>query len=166
MLAEDGIGLVYGGTSIGLMSVIADATLESGGEVIGVIPQALIDREIAHTGLTDLQIVDSMHERKALMYDLSDGFVALPGGLGTLEELLEILTWCQLGLHVKPTGLLDVIGYFSLLVEFFDHLTAEGFLKEVHRRLLAVEERPERLLAEMRSFVPPPLPRWLTEGER
>lgn len=165
-LAREGIGLVYGGGCVGLMGVLADAALGAGGEVIGVIPKHMTSREIAHYGLTDLRIVDSMHERKALMYDLSDGFVALPGGLGTLEELLEILTWCQLGLHVKPTGLLDVIGYFSLLVEFFDHVTAEGFVQEIHRRLLVVEERPERLLAEMRAFEPPPLPRWLSEGER
>ncbi len=165
-LADQDIGLVYGGGSVGLMGVLADAALEAGGEVIGVIPQHMTSREIAHYDLSDLRVVGSMHERKALMYELADGFVALPGGLGTLEELFEILTWCQLGLQVKPSGLLDVDGYFSRLVEFLDHVTAEGFIKEVHRRLVVVEERPDRLLDEMRAFEPPPLPRWLTEAER
>ena len=165
-LAAQGLGLVYGGGSVGLMGVMADATLEAGGEVIGVIPEHMTSREIAHHSLTDLRVVGSMHERKALMYELADGFVALPGGLGTLEELFEILTWCQLGLHVKPSGLLDVGGYFSRLVEFLDHVTAEGFVKEVHRRLVVVEDRPDRLLDEMRAFEPPPLPRWLTEADR
>lgn len=165
-LAGQGIGLVYGGGRVGLMGSVADAVLAAGGEVIGVIPRHMTSREIAHDGLSDLRVVGSMHERKALMYDLADGFVALPGGLGTLEELFEILTWCQLGLHVKPSGLLDVDGYFSLLVEFLDHMTNHGFVKEVHRRLLVVEERPERVLDEMRAFQPPPLPRWLSEAER
>lgn len=165
-LVAEGVGLVYGGGSVGLMGELADAALAEGGEVIGVIPRHMMSREIAHQGLADLRVVASMHERKALMYDLSDGFVALPGGLGTLEELFEIVTWSQLGLHVKPTGLLDVEGYFSLLVEFLDHLVAEGFVKEEHRRLLVVEERPERLLAELRAFEPPPLPRWLDETVR
>ncbi len=166
MLAGQDIGLVYGGGSVGLMGILADATLEAGGEVIGVIPEHMKSREIAHYDLTDLRIVGSMHERKALMYELSDGFVAMPGGLGTMEELFEILTWCQLGLQVKPSGLLDVDGYFSHLVEFLDHVTAQGFIKEVHRRLVVVEEQPERLLDEMRAFEPPPLPRWLTEAGR
>ncbi len=165
-LAGQGIGLVYGGGSVGLMGVLADAAVEAGGEVIGVIPEHMTSREIAHYDLTDLRIVGTMHERKALMYELADGFVALPGGLGTLEELFEILTWCQLGLQVKPSGLLDVDGYFARLVEFLDHVTAEGFIKEVHRRLVVVEERPERLLDAMRAFEPPPLPRWLTEADR
>jgi hypothetical protein len=165
-LAGQDIGLVYGGGSVGLMGVLADAALEAGGEVIGVIPEHMKSREIAHYGLSDLRIVGSMHERKALMYELSDGFVAMPGGLGTMEELFEILTWCQLGLQVKPSGLLDVDGYFSHLVEFLDQVTAEGFIKEVHRRLVVVEEQPERLLDEMRAFEAPPLPRWLTEAGR
>ncbi|HEY3239523.1 MAG TPA: TIGR00730 family Rossman fold protein, partial [Acidimicrobiia bacterium] len=154
-LAAQGIGLVYGGGRVGLMGVLADAALEAGGEVIGVIPEHMTSREIAHYALSDLRVVSSMHERKALMYELADGFVALPGGLGTLEELFEILTWCQLGLQVKPSGLLDVDGYFSRLVEFLDHVTSEGFIKEVHRRLVVVEERPDRLLDEMRAFEPP-----------
>ena len=165
-LAGQGIGLVYGGGRVGLMGVLADATLEAGGEVIGVIPEHMTSREIAHHDLTDLRVVASMHERKALMSELADGFVALPGGLGTLEELFEILTWCQLGLQVKPSGLLDVGGFFSGLVGFLDHVTAEGFIKEVHRRLVVVEQQPERLLEAMRAFQPPPLPRWLTEADR
>src|SRR6058998_329371 len=162
-LVAAGIDLVYGGGRVGLMGVIADAVLDAGGQVIGVIPDHMSDREIAHYGLTDLRVVGSMHERKALMYDLSDGFIALPGGLGTLEELFEITTWSQLGLHVKPTGFLDVAGYFDLLVAFLDHLTAEGFVKPQHRRLLVAERRPDRLLDALRAFEPPPLPRWLTE---
>ena len=165
-LVAQGIGLVYGGGGIGLMGVVADAVLEGGGEVTGVIPRHMTSREVAHQGLTDLRIVGSMHERKALMYDLSDGFIALPGGLGTLEELFEIITWSQLGLHVKPTGFLDVAGYFDLLVAFLDHMTAEGFVKRQHRRLLVAEGRPDRLLDALRAFEPPPLPRWLTETER
>jgi uncharacterized protein (TIGR00730 family) len=166
VLATQEIGLVYGGGRVGLMGALADAALAAGGEVIGVIPEHMTSREIAHHDLSDLRVVGSMHERKALMYELADGFVALPGGLGTLEELFEILTWCQLGLQVKPSGLLDVDGYFSRLVEFLDHVTAEGFIKEVHRRLVVVEERPDRLLDEMRAFEAPPLPRWLTEADR
>jgi uncharacterized protein (TIGR00730 family) len=165
-VAGQGIGLVYGGGRVGLMGVLADAALEAGGEVIGVIPEHMTSREIAHYDLSDLRVVGSMHERKALMYELADGFVALPGGLGTLEELFEILTWCQLGVQVKPSGLLDVDGFFSRLVDFLDHVTSEGFIKEAHRRLVVVDEEPERLLDEMRAFEPPPLPRWLTEADR
>ena len=164
-LAGQGIGLVYGGGRVGLMGILADAAREGGGEVVGIIPEHMAGREIAHHDLSDLRVVGSMHERKALMYELADGFVALPGGLGTLEELFEILTWCQLGLQVKPSGLLDVDGYFARLVEFLDHVTAEGFVKEVHRRLVVVQERPDRLLDQMRAFEPPPLPRWLTEAD-
>lgn len=155
MLAGQGITLVYGGTSIGLMSVIADAALESGGEVIGVIPKALIDREIAHTGLSDLQIVDSMHRRKARMGELSDGFVALPGGLGTLEEAAEVLTWAQLRIHTKPCGFLNVAGFFNPLLEMFDRAVEEGFLATDHRSMVVVESRPEVLLDRFRTYVPP-----------
>lgn len=165
-LADRGIGLVYGGGSVGLMGEVADAALGAGGEVIGVIPDHMAGREVAHTGLPDLRVVASMHERKALMYDLSDGFVALPGGIGTLEELFEVLTWCQLGLSVKPAGLLDVAGYFARLVEFLDHTTTEGFVKPVYRALLAVEDDPAALLATLAAFEPPPLPRWLQAGQR
>ena len=155
LLAEQGIGLVYGGTSIGLMSVIADAALESGGEVIGVIPQALIDREIAHNGLKDLQIVTSMHERKARMGELSDGFVALPGGLGTLEEAAEVLTWAQLRIHIKPCGFLNVAGFFDPLLVMFDHAVEEGFLSAEHRAMIVVEDNAKALVERFRSYTAP-----------
>jgi uncharacterized protein (TIGR00730 family) len=151
-LAAAGIDLVYGGGRVGLMGVVADAVLAAGGEVIGVIPDHMSDREIAHFGLTELRIVSSMHERKALMYELSDGFAALPGGLGTLEELFEITTWSQLGLHAKPTGLLDVNGFFTPLVAFLDQLVTEGFVSERHRRLLRVAAEPEALLDRLAAF--------------
>jgi uncharacterized protein (TIGR00730 family) len=151
-LVAGGIDLVYGGGKVGLMGVIADAVLDAGGEVIGVIPDHMSDREIAHYGVTDLRVVGSMHERKALMYELSDGFVALPGGLGTLEELLEITTWSQLGLHAKPTGLLDVDGFYSPLVDFLDQLVTEGFVSARHRRLLRVADRPAALLERLAAF--------------
>jgi len=151
-LVAAGIDLVYGGGRVGLMGVVADAVLEAGGEVIGVIPDHMSDREIAHYGLTDLRIVGSMHERKALMYELSDGFVALPGGLGTLEELFEITTWSQLGLHAKPTGLLDVAGFYTPLVGFLDQLVTEGFVDERHRRLLRVAADPAGLLELLAAF--------------
>jgi uncharacterized protein (TIGR00730 family) len=155
LLAEHGIGLVYGGTSIGLMSVIADAALLAGGEVIGVIPQALIDREIAHTGLDDLQIVDSMHARKARMGKLSDGFVALPGGLGTLEEAAEVLTWAQLRIHTKPCGFLNVVGFFNPLLAMFDHAVEAGFLSTEHRSMILVEDSPRALLERFRTYIAP-----------
>ena len=151
-LVEGGIDLVYGGGRVGLMGVVADAVLAAGGEVIGVIPDHMADREIAHYGLTDLRIVPTMHERKALMYELSDGFAALPGGLGTLEELFEITTWSQLGLHAKPTGLLDVEGFYGPLVAFLDRLVTEGFVSERHRRLLRVAADPATLLARLAAF--------------
>lgn len=151
-LAAAGIGLVYGGGRIGLMGEVADAALEGGGEVIGVIPDHMSGKEIAHDGVTDLRIVGSMHERKALMYELSDGFVAMPGGLGTLEELFEITTWSQLGLHTKPTGLLDVAGFYTPLVEFLDRLVTEGFVHERHRRLLRVADTPAGVLDELAAF--------------
>ena len=151
-LVAAGVDLVYGGGRVGLMGVVADAVLEGGGEVIGVIPDHMSDREIAHYGLTDLRVVGSMHERKALMYQLSDGFVALPGGLGTLEELFEITTWSQLGLHAKPTGLLDVAGFYAPLVEFLDRLVTEGFVSERHRRLLRVAADPAGLLERLAAF--------------
>jgi len=151
-LAAAGIDLVYGGGRVGLMGVVADAVLAAGGEVIGVIPDHMSDREIAHFGLTDLRIVSSMHERKALMYELSDGFAALPGGLGTLEELFEITTWSQLGLHAKPTGLLDVGGFYGPLVGFLDQLVSEGFVSPRHRRLLRVAAEPQALLERLAAF--------------
>ena len=154
-LAERGIGIVYGGARVGLMGALADAALVAGGEVIGVIPRALIEREIGHTGLTELRIVESMHERKALMAELADGFVALPGGVGTLEELFEVWTWAQLGLHRKPCGLLDVDGFFAPLVDFLDRLVEAGFIHPTYRAMLAVASTPEELLARFAAYEPP-----------
>jgi uncharacterized protein (TIGR00730 family) len=145
-LAERRIGLVYGGASVGLMGILADAVLHAGGSVVGVIPQALAKQEVVHDGLTALRIVGSMHERKAVMADLSDGFIALPGGVGTLDEFFEMVTWAQLGLHRKPCGLLDVEGYFAPLLAFLDHAVKERFVKETHRALLLVAAEPQVLL--------------------
>jgi uncharacterized protein (TIGR00730 family) len=145
-LAGRGIALVFGGGKVGLMGAVADALLDAGGAAIGVIPQALVDREIAHPGVADMRVVGSMHERKALMAELADGFVTLPGGTGTLDELFEVFTWSQLGYHSKPIGLLDVNGYFAKLAGFLDHAVAERFLPVEHRERLVVEERAEALL--------------------
>ena len=147
-----GIGLVYGGASVGIMGEIADAVLADGGEVIGVIPQALVDKEVAHDGLTELKVVESMHERKTIMMDLSDGFIALPGGLGTQEELFEVLTWSQLDFHKNPCGLLNVEGYYDKLCSFLDHAVEEQFVKTHHREMLLVEDSPEKLLTLMEAY--------------
>ena len=146
LLAKRGIGLVYGGGNVGLMGIVADAVLAAGGEVIGVIPQSLADREIAHTGVTDLRVVDSMHTRKATMAELSDAFIAMPGGVGTFEEFFEVVTWTQLGLHRKPCGLLNVGGFYTPLAAFIDQAVTEGFIKPVHRAAIVVDDDPERLL--------------------
>jgi uncharacterized protein (TIGR00730 family) len=146
LLAERGMGLVYGGASVGTMGIVADAALAAGGEVVGVIPQALVDREVAHAGLTDLRIVPDMHQRKATMADLSDGFVALPGGAGTMEELFEVWTWALLGLHAKPIGLLDVNGFYDPLAAMLDHMVTEGFLSTANRDLVCLESDPTLLL--------------------
>ncbi len=164
-LAGQGIGVVYGGAEVGLMGTIADAALEAGGEVVGVIPQALVDREIAHTGLSELHVVGSMHERKAKMAELSDGFVALPGGMGTLEELFEVYTWTQLGLHSKPLGLLDVRGYYTQLAAFLDHAVAERFVTAEHREMLVVEQRAEALIEAFRRWRPPVRTKWIDRSE-
>jgi uncharacterized protein (TIGR00730 family) len=153
--------LVYGGGSVGLMGLVADAALAAGGEVIGVIPRALQLREVGHNGLSQLHVVSSMHERKAKMAELADAFVALPGGMGTLEEFSEILTWAQLGLHAKPCGLLDVDGYWRPLAAFFDHAVAEGFVRAEHRRFVVVAETPEDLLARFAAYRAPPVQRWI-----
>jgi uncharacterized protein (TIGR00730 family) len=165
LLARRGIGLVFGGGSVGLMGVVADAVLEAGGEAVGVIPRGLEVREVDHRGLTRLHVVDSMHERKAMMERLSDGFVALPGGVGTLEELAEILTWSQLGIHAKPVGLLDVAGYFEHLGRFLDHAVAERFLRPEHRALLLADREPAALLDRMAGWSPPPVQKWLDRRE-
>lgn len=161
LLARRGITLVYGGSRVGLMGRLADAALESGGEVVGVIPRPLTAREVAHDGLTRLHVVDSMHERKALMSDLADGFLALPGGLGTLEEFFEVLTWSQLGLHRKPCGLLDVAGYYEPLIGFLDRAVTHGFLAETHRRMIQVARDPDELLRRLAEYEPPEVPRWI-----
>ena len=164
-LAESGTTLVYGGGHVGLMGVVADAALESGGEVVGVMPKSLVDREIGHTGLTKLHVVHSMHERKALMSKLSDGFIALPGGNGTLEEFFEVLTWAQLGEHDKPCGLLNVAGYYDPLLRVFDQMVGKAFLKEEHRNLVLVEEDPAALLARFASYEPPKTIKWIGPSE-
>jgi uncharacterized protein (TIGR00730 family) len=161
LLAGRGIRVVYGGGAVGLMGVLADAALAAGGEVVGVIPQALMDREIGHKGLTELHVVGSMHERKALMAELADGFVALPGGVGTLEELVEVYTWSQLGLHRKPLGLLNVSGYYDGLAAFLDHAVREQFLRPEHRAVLVVESQPDALLDRLERAEPPRLVNWL-----
>jgi hypothetical protein len=162
-VARRRLGLVYGGGSVGLMGVVADAALAAGGEVVGVIPGALERRELAHRGLTRLHVVGSMHERKARMAELSDAFVALPGGLGTLEELAEVLTWAQLGLHRKLCALLDAGGYWRPLTAFLDHAVAERFVRPEHRAMLLVEEDPEALLDRLSRFRPPAVQRWIDE---
>lgn len=153
-LAAENIGLVYGGGNIGLMGALADAMLAAGGEVTGIIPHHLIAMEVGHRQLTSLIAVDSMHARKHQMADLSDGFIALPGGIGTAEELLEVFTWLQLGIHAKPVGLLNVNGYFDHLLQFLAHMEQSGFLKRAHREMLIVDQSPVRLLDQLRGFVP------------
>jgi uncharacterized protein (TIGR00730 family) len=160
-LAARGIGLVYGGGNVGLMGVIADAVLAAGGEAIGVMPQALIDREIGHPRLTELKVVASMHERKAQMAELADAFVALPGGIGTLEELIEVYTWSQLGIHDKACGVLNVRGYYDGLATFLDHAVSEGFLRAQHRAVLSVAEDPAELLDALAAYEPPRVGKWL-----
>ena len=160
-LASRRLALVYGGGRVGLMGEIANAMLDAGGEVVGVIPRSLYEMEVAHTGVTDLRVVDSMHERKAMMAELSDGFIALPGGMGTLEELFEVLTWAQLGFHQKPCGLLDVAGYFEHLIEFLGHAVGERFLRAEHRGLLLVETCPDALLDRLAEHRPPRIEKWI-----
>ena len=162
-LARAGFGLVYGGGNVGLMGVLADAALAAGGEVIGVIPRSLQEKELGHGGCTELRLVDSMHERKQLMADLADGFIALPGGVGTLEELFETFTWLQLGFHEKPVGLLNVAGFYDRLLDFLQHVTAERFLKPGHLASLLVADDATTLLARMADFRPPQLGQWWHE---
>ncbi len=164
-LAERGLELVYGGGNVGLMGALADGALAAGGRVIGVIPDGLMAKERGHRGLTRLEVVGSMHERKARMAELADGFVALPGGLGTLEELAEALTWSQLGIHAKPCGVVNAGGYFDPLVAFLDHAVEEGFVRPENRRMLLVAATPERLLDGFEAYRPPEMTRWLEQGE-
>lgn len=165
LLARRGIGLVYGGGNVGLMGVVADAALAGGGEVIGVIPHALANREIAHAGVTDLRVVDSMHTRKALMAELSDAFIAMPGGVGTFEEFFEAVTWTQLGVHRKPCGLLNVGGFYSPLAAFIDQAVDEGFIKPIHRAMIVVDDDPERLLDSLATVELPDVPKWIKKDE-
>ena len=160
LLVKNGIGLVYGGSNIGTMKVIADTVLEAGGEAVGVMPQVLVDKEIAHPGLTELHIVDSMHERKAMMAELSDGFIALPGGIGTLEELFEILAWSLLEIHKKPCGILNAHHYYEKLIDFLNHAAAEHFIKEEHHSILIMEDNPLTLLERMNGYQAPNVKKW------
>jgi hypothetical protein len=165
-LVERGLGLVYGGGNVGLMGIVADTVLSAGGEVIGVIPEALMAREVGHTDLTQLHVVRTMHERKALMADLSDAFLALPGGFGTFEEFCEVLTWSQLGFHPKPCGLLNVAGYYDPLLALFDRGVEEGFITARHRRLVLEETDAARMLEELAAFQPASSPKWIGPAER
>ena len=160
-IANRGMTLVYGGGNVGLMGVAANAALEAGGKVIGVIPADIADKEVGHHGLTELQVVDSMHERKMRMARLADGIIALPGGLGTLEELFEMLTWSQLGFHSMPIGLVNVAGYFDLLLAFLDNMVEERFVKDIHRDLLLTDSDPDSLLDRMIAYQPPVVDKWL-----
>src|ERR671922_334651 len=161
VLVKNNIEVVYGGASVGTMGVLADTALAEGGHVIGIIPRAVVGREVVHRGLSDLRVVTSMHERKALMAELSDGFIALPGGLGTLDEVFEILTWGQLGLHRNPCGLLNIRNYYRSLIDFLDHAVSERFITDVHRALLLVEEEPERLIDHFQRYKAPAVTRWV-----
>ena len=158
-------GLVYGGACVGLMGILADAVLAAGGHVTGVIPESLVAKEVAHRGLTELRVVASMHERKAVMNDLADGFVALPGGWGTLEEFFEVLTWAQLGLHRKPCGLLNVHGFFDPLISFLDHLVNERFVRPENRAMVLVSHEAEDLLQRLEEYVPPSVEKWIDKAD-
>jgi uncharacterized protein (TIGR00730 family) len=164
-IARRGLELVYGGGNIGLMGIVADAVLEAGGHVIGVIPEGLMAREVGHRALPDLRVVGSMHDRKAMMADLADAFVALPGGFGTMEEFFEVLTWAQLGIHTKPCALLNVAGYYDALLALFDTFVGERFVSREYRALVLDDTDPARLLDTIASYTPPPLEKWITEEE-
>ena len=160
LLAREKIELVYGGGMVGLMGVVADAVLQHGGHVIGVIPEKLVIKEVVHEKLPDLRVVKTMHERKALMAELADGFIALPGGFGTFEELFEVLAWSQLGWHPKPVGLLDIAGFYRPLLEFLDHTTSEGFIRAQHRALVLAEDEAGKLIHQLKTHRPPPEIKW------
>lgn len=164
-LAHSGLELVYGGAGVGLMGEVANAAIRAGGTVIGIIPESFA-RKASHQGLTELRIVSSMHERKQMMSDLSDAFIALPGGFGTLEEVMELLTWAQLGLNKKPCGLINVAGYFDPFLTFLDHIVAEGFMKQAHRDMLLVSDEPRALLERFKSYVHPNVEKWISEPDR
>ena len=164
-LVARGITIVYGGGNVGLMGILADTARAAGGEVIGVIPRGLVAKEVAHTELPDLRVVESMHERKALMADLSDAFIAMPGGYGTFEEFCEILTWTQLGLQRKPCGILNVEGYYDHLLQMFDHAVAEQFVKPVHREMFIADSKPDALLERLLAYRLPVVDKWLGRAE-
>jgi uncharacterized protein (TIGR00730 family) len=164
-IAKREIALIYGGGNTGLMGAIADFTLAAGGKVIGVIPQALVDKDAAHTGLSDLRVVESMHDRKSLMADLSDAFIALPGGLGTLEEFCEVATWTQLGFHRKPCGLLNIESFYDRLLSFLDYATEEKFIRPEHRRIFISEDNPMKLINRLDEFELPKLPKWIERDQ-
>ncbi|HXB09519.1 MAG TPA: TIGR00730 family Rossman fold protein [Puia sp.] len=163
LLARLGIGLVYGGARVGLMGAVADGALANGGEVIGVLPRFLSGKEIGHAGLTDLILVDTMHERKTKMHELSDGVIALPGGFGTMEELFEMLTWGQLGLHRKPVGILNVSGFYDELIDLLQTMVDKGFLKAENQQMLLFADTIEGLLVQMRDYQAPAAPKWITK---
>jgi uncharacterized protein (TIGR00730 family) len=165
LLAHRRVALVYGGARVGLMGAAADAALEAGGRVVGIIPQALWDREVGHTDLTELLVVDTMHERKALMAERADAFVAMPGGAGTLEEFFEAWTWGQLGIHAKPVALLNVDGFYDPLLAMLDHMVEARFLRPVHRRMIVVDDDPGRLLARLDAYEAPTVPKWMSANE-
>ena len=162
LLAQKKMRLIYGGGNIGLMGEIAQSVIHSGGSAIGVIPQFLVEKELVYDKLTEIRVVETMHERKATMAELADAFIAMPGGFGTLEETVEVLTWAQLGLHEKPIGLLNIDGYYSHLNQFFDHMIAEGFLMEAYKDLLLVEDNPNALLESLSNFKMPDIDKWGT----
>jgi uncharacterized protein (TIGR00730 family) len=167
LMAERGIGLVFGGGGIGLMGVVADAVLARGGEAIGVIPESLVRREIGHRGVTKLHVVETMHQRKALMADLSDAFIALPGGYGTLEEICETITWSQLGIQQKPCGLLNIENYWDGMLQFLDHAMREDFVRPENRGLVLVASTPEQMLEQLAAWTPPAhIEKWLDEAKR
>lgn len=165
LLVENGIRLVYGGGNIGLMGIIADEVMKNGGEVVGIIPDSLDKKEVGHRGLTELRVVESMHERKAQMAELADGFIAMPGGIGTFEEFFEILTWAQLGFHDKPCGILNVSGYYNGLLALCDNAVTEGFLRSVHRKLILDDADVVSLLEKMKDFRPPVVEKWIDKED-
>ncbi|MBA3874771.1 MAG: TIGR00730 family Rossman fold protein [Anaerolineae bacterium] len=164
-LAQRGLGLVYGGGRVGLMGAVADGTIAGNGTVVGVIPQSLVDRELAHKGLSEIHVVTSMHERKAMMAEIADAFVAMPGGFGTLDELFEIITWAQLGFHHKPIALLNIDGYFNPMLVFIEHMAVEGFIKPADRSAVLVRNEVDTLLDALLSYQPPQLEKWLKKPE-
>ncbi|WP_299480957.1 TIGR00730 family Rossman fold protein [uncultured Roseibium sp.] len=165
VIAENGYRLVYGGAKVGLMGTVADAALEAGGEVVGVLPRSLQEKEIGHEGLNELHLVGSMHERKAMMADLSDGFIALPGGVGTLEEIFEVWTWGQLGYHEKPCGFLNVAGYYDQLIAFLDHQTEEAFTKPAMRNMIQISATAQDMIDQFKTYTPPSTPKWIKKDE-